>query len=358
MNFTEIAIIGGGPAGLCAATIAAQAGANVTVFDRNKKLGGQLIKQTHRFFGSEKEFAGTRGIDIADQLIKATQQPRITVKTDTTVLGVYEDGVITYLQGNHYDKLVAEKIIVATGALERQILFEKNDLPGIYGAGAVQTMMNLYGVLPGKRFLMVGAGNIGLIVSYQLLQAGAEIAAVIDVAPSIGGYQVHASKLRRNGVPIYVKTGIKAALGTEEVEGAVIADVDDKYQLVEGTERELKVDTICLAAGLNPLNELLVNVGCKLKFVPQLGGMVPVRNENLETTAKGVFVAGDVSSIEEASAAMLEGTIAGASAVLDMGFSHNDLFERRQEAKRELEQLRAGSTGNKIRSGIKLVMED
>src|SRR6056297_3499252 len=117
MENTEIAVIGGGPAGMCAAIAAADQGARVTLFDRGKDFGGQLVKQTHSFFGSEKEYAGTRGIDIAKIFLdKVENNKLITMKKDTDVLSIYHDGVITYEDKNKYSKMTAEKTIITTGA--------------------------------------------------------------------------------------------------------------------------------------------------------------------------------------------------------------------------------------------------
>lgn len=159
------------------------------LIDRNPRLGGQLIKQTHMFFGSEKQYAKTRGFDIAKQLIATLDQfsDLIEIWTDATVVGVYPDFVVTVYRNNQYLKIQAQAIIVATGASEKVLTFENNDLPGIYGAGAVQTLMNVYGVKPGQQIIMVGSGNIGLIVSYQLLQAGVKVLAILEAAPVIGG---------------------------------------------------------------------------------------------------------------------------------------------------------------------------
>ncbi len=356
MKYSDVVIIGGGPAGMSAALEAAKAGMRVTLMDRFSEPGGQLVKQTHRFFGSERERAGTRGIEIVEILRKEIEEnPLIEVKRNTDVLGIYSDRVISYEEDHVYGRMTGGKIIISTGASEKMLQFENNDLPGVYGAGAVQTLMNVYGIQPGNRVLMIGAGNIGLIVSYQLLQAGVKVAAIVEAAPRIGGYKVHASKVRRFGVPIYTKTTIKAALGENHVTGAVLADMDDKFQIIPGTEREIEVDTICIAVGLSPLSELLVHCGAKMHYVPQLGGFVPERDDFLETTAPGVYVAGDVSCIEEATAAMLEGCIAGVSAAIASGMNRPELVAKRDEFVEQLAILRSGTTGKKIRDGLELI---
>jgi sarcosine oxidase, subunit alpha len=129
-------------------------------------------------------------------------------------------------------------MIIATGASEKFLGFPNNDLPGIYGAGAVQTLMNVYGVKPGNNVLMVGAGNIGLIVSYQLMQAGVNVEGIVEAAPRIGGYLVHASKIRRMGVPIYTSHTVKEAHGTDTLTGATIIQLDETWQPIPGTEKE------------------------------------------------------------------------------------------------------------------------
>lgn len=356
MKCTDILVIGGGPAGMSAALAAANTGVRVTLMDRWSELGGQLIKQTHRFFGSERERAGTRGIEIVDilrQEIAANPNIEVLVKTD--VLGIYSDRVISYESNGKYNHMTAEKIVICTGAAEKMLNFENNDLPGVYGAGAVQTLMNVYGIQPGQKVLMIGAGNIGLIVTYQLLQAGVQVVAIVEAAPRIGGYKVHASKVRRMGVPIMTQTTCVAAIGEDHVTGAVLADMDDKFQVVAGTEREVEVDTICLAVGLAPLSELITQSGAEMGYVPQLGGFVPVRDENLETTAKGVYVGGDVSCIEEATAAMIEGNIAGLSAAIATGMQREDVVAKRAEWIEQLAVLRSGNTGAKIRNGLEML---
>lgn len=356
MISTEITVIGGGPAGLQAAVAAADAGAKVLLVDNSDRLGGQLVKQTHMFFGSQQQFAGTRGIDIAGKLIsRVAQQPNITVLTEATALGLYEDGMITVEQDNRMLRVKSQLIIVATGASERMLAFPNNDLPGVYGAGAVQTLMNVHGVQPGRRVLMVGAGNIGLIVSYQLLQAGVQVAAIVEASPDIGGYLVHASKIRRMGVPILTRHTIKAAYGQNAVEGATIWQLDGNWQGVPGTEQNLPVDVICLAVGLSPLSDLLWQAGCQMKYVPALGGHVAVRDASLRTTRPEIFIAGDVAGVEEASSAMVEGQIAGLNAAISLGYDQAGAREQQQAAQEQLAALRSGPVGEKIRQGLSQV---
>ncbi len=348
----DLLVIGGGPAGISAAVAAGKAGLKVVLLEERERLGGQLTKQTHRFFGSVAERAGTRGITIIEELETVVSQlENVEVSLSTTALGIYEDGVSTALKGGKMIKIEPKAIVVATGAFEKFLPFENNDLPGVYGAGAVQTLMNLYGVLPANRILMIGSGNIGLIVSYQLAQAGAEVVGVVEAAPKIGGYLVHASKIRRLGIPIYPSCTIKKALGQERVAGAELVRLDEKWKEIPGSRFAVDCDAICLAVGLNPLIDLLGQSGCQFKYIPELGGQVPVRDESMRTNVPNLYVAGDLSSIEEATAALLEGELAGLNATRQIR-PDLDLGARLEEVKTHLKALRSGPVGEKIRSGL------
>jgi sarcosine oxidase subunit alpha len=319
---TDVIVVGAGPAGLSAAIEAQKSGAKVVLVDENPIIGGQLIKQTHKFFGSEQEGAGKRGIKIAEELINKLRNPdttNIEILKNTTVFGYYGENTVHVLGAankteNRLFELYGKKIIFACGAHENFLAFPGNDLPGVYGAGGVQTIMNVYGVKPGKNVLMVGAGNVGLIVAYQLLQAGVKVETVIEAMPTIGGYHVHAAKIRRCGVPILTSYSIKEVYGNEKVEGATIAKVDKNWRIAEGSEEDITCDTVCLAVGLTPSTRLLMQARVNQKFVPEAGGYVAIHNENMETSQPGLYVAGDASGIEEASTAMIEGRIAGGHA--------------------------------------------
>lgn len=338
----EIAIVGAGPAGLAAACEAAQVGSKVMVFDEGSSPGGQLMKQIHKFFGSKEHLAGVRGLDIGKKFFEKALSLGVDFRLNTVVWGYFEDRLAVVFN-NQVEMIKAEKIIVTTGAYENTLSFPGWTLPGVMGAGGAQTMMNIHRVLPGEKILMVGAGNVGLIVTYQLLQAGADVVAVVEAAPEIGGYQVHAAKIQRVGVPILTRYTVKEVLGKDRVEKVVIAQVGEDFATIPNTERELDVDTVLLSVGLTPLTELLWLIGCKMEYVSDLGGYISVHDKNMETSVSGVYVAGDVTGIEEASVAMEEGRIAGTAAAESLG--HVTAMKARDikmKAEENLLQLRLG----------------
>lgn len=352
MKRVEMVCIGAGPAGLAASIEAARAGVEVRIYDENQKPGGQLFKQIHKFFGSSEHGAKERGISIGKRLLDEARELGVDVKLDSVVLGIYDQKVLNVISGGIVDPVLADRTLIATGASENMIPFPGWTLPGVIGAGAAQTMANLHGIKPGEKVLMVGSGNVGVVVSFQLLQAGCEIAAVIDAAPGIGGYGVHAAKVARRGVPFYMRHTVKEAIGVDRVEAAVIVELDEKWKEIPGTEKRLEVDTICLAVGLNPMVQLARMAGCRMTFVPALGGNVPLHDENQRTTVKGIYVAGDVAGIEEASTAIVEGRIAGLAIAHSLGYLTDDEFlAKRTEQHESILGLRSGPFGDKRRQG-------
>jgi len=342
----DVVIVGAGSAGLSAAYQAASAGADVLVIDENSRPGGQLFKQIHKFFGSKAHQAGTRGFVIGEQLLEKVKNSGARVMLDSLAYGLLPDKSMGVISGGVKYSVKAKKIIIASGAKENYMAFPGSTLPGVMGAGAAQTMINVNRVLPGKKILMVGSGNVGLIVSYQLMQAGADVIGIVEGAPKIGGYGVHAGKIRRAGVPIYVGHTIKRVYGKEEVEGVEIAALDENWNMIPGTEKQFEADTICLAVGLNPMTELVWMVGCKFDYIPAFGGHVPLHDENMETTVPGVYVAGDVTGVEEASSAMEEGNLAGVAAAETLGYlSAEEAEEKKQEIRARLDVLRSGYFG-------------
>jgi thioredoxin reductase len=305
-----------------------------------------LFKQIHKFFGSREHRAMERGFNIGNSFLDEAKELGVEVSLNSVVLGIYENGAINVMVRDRIEQFKAQKTLIATGASENMIPFPGWTLPGVIGAGAAQTMSNIHGIRPGNDILMVGSGNVGVIVSYQMMQAGSKIAAVIDAAPKIGGYAVHAAKIARVGVPFLMSHTIKAAYGKDRVEGATVIQVDESWQPIAGTETTFDVDTICIAVGLNPMTQLLRMAGCKIAYVPALGGRIPAHDVNQESSVKGIYVAGDVSGIEEASTAIIEGRIAGLAIANSLGYlDEPDFVEQRRQQYQSMHGLRSGSHG-------------
>ena len=289
----QVLIVGGGPSGLTASLELANLGFSVILVDDKERLGGKLVLQTHKFFGSMADcYAGTRGTNIGHILEKEVRNhPKITIMTNSTVAGIYSDkkaGI--YENQERYTHIAFEALIVATGARERSLVFPGNDLPGVYGAGAFQTLVNRDLVKSSERVLIVGCGNVGLIGAYHALQAGISVVGIIDIASQISGYKVHGDKIKRMGVPIYLNHTIVGVTGEGKVERVTIAQVDEDWNPLIETAKTFAVDTVLIAVGLSSADEF---------YAAGLDGGFPV----LKT--------GDAQEIAEASSAMIGGRIVG-----------------------------------------------
>ncbi|MEI6079763.1 MAG: FAD-dependent oxidoreductase [bacterium] len=352
----EVAIIGAGPAGLEAALTCSEAGVkDIFLLDDKQYIGGQLVLQTHTFFGNEELGASKRGFKIAQELADRVSKTNIHVRLNSTVVGMYPGNILAFRDNDKLNFLIAKKIIVCTGAMEKNLPFEGNYIPGIIGAGGAQTFMNLYGVKPGEKVLVVGGGNIGVIVAYQLLQAGSQVVAVIEAQNKFGAYKVHVDKVAALGVPMLASHTILKAVADkkgERVASAVIAQLDDQWNVVKGSEKTVDCDTICMAVGLNPLNELLWQAGCDFKFIPELGE-APIFDKFHTTSNPDIYVAGDCAVIGEASIARLEGKLSGLKAALDLGYSHPKFEEESKKAFRLLDNIQSGSFGARLGIGKK-----
>ncbi|GAK60031.1 putative oxidoreductase [Candidatus Vecturithrix granuli] len=303
----ECLIIGGGPAGLSAAIELGRVGAEVLIVDDKHLLGGKLVLQTHRFFGSINAcYAGTRGIDIASRLEKDVRKyNNVNIWTNTIAIATFSDGKVGVLRdGRDYFFIRPKTLLVAAGAREKSLVFKGNTLPGVYGAGAFQTLVNRDLIRPAERLFIVGGGNVGLIAGYHALQAGIDVVGLIEALPECGGYKVHKDKLARFGVPIYTSHTILSANGEQEVESVTIAQIDDKWKAIPGTEKTFACDTILIAVGLNPVNEFY---------------------QKAKDFGMPVFAAGDAEEIAEASAAMFSGKIKGLEIARLLGYAVGEI---------------------------------
>ena len=296
----DVLVVGAGPAGISAATELGRAGLKVLLVDDKESIGGKLTLQTHTFFGSIRAcHAGSRGIDITGKL--AADLPSldgVEVWTNTTAVGVFADKAVGLVRGKQYVLARPKMLLVAAGAREKSLSFPGADLPGVYGAGAFQTLVNRDLVKASNRLFIVGGGNVGLIGGYHALQAGIQVVGLVEALPRVGGYKVHLDKLRRLGVPVWTSHTVVRAEGTSELERVVVARCDDRFQPIEGTYRAFDVDTLLIAVGLSPVDELISQA--KEADLP-------------------LYAAGDAAEIAEASAAIFSGKIVGRTVAREFG---------------------------------------
>ncbi len=298
---TDVLIIGAGPSGLSAAKLLAEHDVKVLLVDDKTQTGGKLVLQTHKFFGSQKDvYAGKRGIEIGKILGKqVAENSNVTIWLNSTALAVFSDGLIGILKDNSQYVLVKpERLLIATGAREKMLVFPGDTLPGVYGAGAFQTLVNRDLVKAADKLFIIGGGNVGLIAGYHAIQAGIDVVGLIEALPECGGYAVHESKLRRLGVPILTRHTIISANGTDKTESVTIGKLDDDWNVIPGTEKTFACDTILIAVGLTPVDEF---------YQKAIAYKMPV------------WVAGDAQEIAEASAAIFTGKVEAAKILKDIG---------------------------------------
>ena len=258
---TTVVIIGAGPAGLAAREILNENKVDNIVVDNNDRIGGQFTMQTHQFFffEHEKKFGGMRGFDIPESL---AGEDRSGIILNSTVWDILEGKrlAIKNISTDDVYYIDCEHLVIATGAVPYMPPFENDDLPGVYTAAVFQKMMNNEFTLLGKNILTVGAGNIGYLTSYQAMQAGARVKAIIEAQNHEGGFPVQANRVRRLGIPVLTSHVLVKAIPNEDytgVIGAVVAK-SENFQPVLGTEKIIDgIDAINICTGLVPDDQLL-----------------------------------------------------------------------------------------------------
>jgi glycine/D-amino acid oxidase-like deaminating enzyme/Fe-S-cluster-containing hydrogenase component 2 len=267
----SVVIIGAGPAGLAVRQELNRFGISNIVIDANDKIGGQFTMQTHQFFFFEKEqkYGGMRGFDIAKTLAGDNQDGIMLNSTVWDILDGKRIGVKN-IETQEITYVDADYIVVATGAVPFMPAFENDDLPGVYTAAVIQKMMNNEACLLGKNILTVGAGNIGYLTSYQAMQAGANVVAIIEGQDKEGGFPVQANRVKRLGIPILTSHILLKAIPNADhsaLTAAVIAKCEN-FKTIPGTEQIIEgIDTINICTGLMPDNQILIKAkdifGCR-----------------------------------------------------------------------------------------------
>ncbi|MBI2469109.1 MAG: (2Fe-2S)-binding protein [Candidatus Rokubacteria bacterium] len=301
--FADVAVVGGGAAGMAAALEAARAGASVVLVDDQPRLGGRLLVSTRPMVAGA--FRGQAGWLVAAALARdVAAEGRIRVLTEATAFGLYEGGLLGLLQGRRFLRLRARQVVVATGGFEYPPLFEGNDLPGVMLGTAAQRLVALYGVRPGARAVVAARDDRELAVALDLLAAGVELAAVLDARPAVPESEPSAA-LRAAGVGILSGQGVLRAVGRGGVRRALIGGAVDGRGA-----REVACDLVCPATGYEPAAGLIGQAGGRLLPDPASGRLAPA------TLPPDVFAAGEVAGIDGFGAILASGRLAGAQAVL------------------------------------------
>ena len=311
---TDVVVVGGGPAGISTALSAAEAGAQVLFFDESSALGGHL-----RFTVPLESSSTTQAAKDLPELLEAIdQQPNITVFADTSVLGWYQDNWLCAVKGERLFKIRTKSMVVATGAYETPLIFDNNDLPGVMLGSAVQRLLHLFGVLPGRQVVIVTANEDGWDVAADLQSLGVNVAAIVEEREHNACSSLYRDGLANAGVPVFYRHTILEALGSNAVSGAKIARLDGRDEISPATTQSLQCDLIVTSMGWTPATELAYMAGGKSEYNEERAEILPV------STPPGIYVAGRAAGTHAVDLQIVEAQQAGSNAAAFAGFGEFD----------------------------------
>lgn len=301
MREVGLVVIGGGPGGMCAAVSAYKAGAeDVLVLERDKNLGGILQQCIHNGFGLHRFKEELTGPEYAYKCEEELRKLPIKVQCETTVMEISEDRIITAIsKENGVEQIKAGAIILAMGCRERPrgaLNIAGSRPSGIFSAGTAQKYVNMMGYMPGREVVILGSGDIGLIMARRMTLEGAKVHAVCEVMPYSGGLERNIQQcLRDFDIPLMLSHTVTEIHGSERITGVTISKVDNKMKPVPGTEQYIPCDTLLLSVGLIPENELSKTAGIELSGITK-GAVV---DQNRQTSAEGIFACGNVLHVHD-----------------------------------------------------------
>ena len=297
----EVVIIGGGPAGLAAAISAYDNGCrSILLIERDVRLGGILNQCIHNGFGLHTFKEELTGPEYADRYIKRFTEIQVDLMLQTTVLSISKDKEIRAI--NEKAGLIcikAKAIVLAMGCRERSrgaLNIPGSRPTGVYSAGTAQKLVNIDGKMPGKRVVILGSGDIGLIMARRMTLEGAKVLAVVELMPYSGGLKRNIVQcLEDFDIPLYLSHTVTKIEGKNRVEAVTVSEVDENRKPIPGTEVRYECDTLLLSCGLIPENELTSDLGAEISTVTN----GPVVDSNLETSIPGVFACGNVLHVHD-----------------------------------------------------------
>ena len=291
----DLVIIGGGSAGLAAAVSAYDNGIkSIIVLEKEKALGGILLQCIHNGFGLQTYKEELTGPEYAYRAEDELHKRNINYNLETMVTNITKDLQVTCINPNDGVQVIqAKAIICATGCIERNrgAIQIPGDRPsGVLTAGAAQKYLNIEGYLVGKKVFILGSGDIGLIMARRMTLEGAQVLGVAELMPYSNGLNRNIVQcLNDYNIPLYLSHTVKRIIGKDRLEKIILAQVDDKLNFIEGTEKEIEVDTLLLSVGLIPSNKLLQNIDVKIHPVTR----GPIVDENYQTSVNGIFACGN-----------------------------------------------------------------
>lgn len=290
----DVIVIGGGPAGLAAACAAKSNGAeSVLVLEREKKTGGILNQCIHDGFGLVRYHEMLTGPEYAARAESEAQASGVTVLTDTMVVNIAPDRTVTAVNRDGLHVWQARSLVLSTGCRERTrgaISIPGTRPAGVLTAGVVQNLVNTKNVMVGNRVVILGSGDIGLIMARRLTLEGAKVLAVLELLSESGGLQRNISQcLNDFGIPLYTRHTVSKIIGNRKLTGIEVSEVDERGQIIPGTEKTMECDTLVLSVGLIPENELAENAGVKL----DIKSNGTITDQFLQTSVPGVFSCGN-----------------------------------------------------------------
>lgn len=391
----NVIIIGAGPAGLTAAVTCAEKGMDVVVIDEYMLAGGRLLGQLYE----QPDGSWWNGMKESNRLHQQAIDLGVVFHLNTSVSNI-EKSKETWVVYTELENFYTPHLLLATGAAESPIPVPGWTFPGVMSVGAAQVMTNVHRVKPGERGVIIGVNVLSAAIAMELQLAGVEVACltlpkmntvteeaaapkqVLDsllhvshMAPSqfvkLGSKLMKNNFMKKLGVTFYPKKGVKMwdipiqlrkavieIYGENQVEGVTIATISPAGEVIPGSEEKIAADFVCIAGGLYPLAELASVAGCPFYLVEELGGYVPLHNEQMETTLDGLYVAGNITGIEAAKVAAAQGRTAGLSILANAGTSN--LAHEIQSSIKAIEQTRNDlfiQFHPEVKKGKKIVQE-